>query len=112
VESLVREFQIYGSVQGSAVGSIQMKCLEDLDEAEKSAADAVQLKPIQTSPPSTAAVAAPVSHSVAAAAVPHGIAATVSHSINGSTAASFCKPFHFVLRIYSTLGLKKRTDFE
>jgi len=75
VESLVRDFELYGSVQGSAVGHIQMKCIDDVDEAARLAAEAVQLKPLLASPPSSTAVAA----------------ASVPRSINSSTIPSFCK---------------------
>jgi len=68
VESLVNEFRLYGSVQGQAVTHIQMKCLHELDEAAKLAADAVQLKPILASPSTAAAPAAVMPRSAAAAA--------------------------------------------
>ena len=79
VESLAREFQLYGSVQGSAVGSVQMKCIHELDDAAKLVADAVQMKPIVASPP----------HPPAAAAA----AASLPRSINGSTLPSLCERF-------------------
>jgi len=63
VESLARDFLLYGSVQGSAAGSIQMKCLNDLDEAERLAAEAVQLKPILTLSSASAAGVASISGS-------------------------------------------------
>ena len=66
VESLVNEFRLYGSVQGQAVTHIQMKCLHELDEAAKLAADAVQLKPILASPSTAAAPAAVMPRSAAA----------------------------------------------
>ena len=77
MESLVRDFELYGSVQGSAVGHIQMKCMNDVDEAARLAADAVQLKPFLASPPPSTAAALP-------------------RSINGSTVTSFCKRFYSV----------------
>ena len=70
-ESLAHEFQLYGSVQGTAVGSLTMKCLSDLDEAAIAAADAVQLKPIPAS-------------SAAPAVEP-------PRSVNGSNLPSVCK---------------------
>jgi len=79
VESLAHEFELYGSVQGSAVGHVEMKCFHDLDEATKLAADSVQLKSNLTSPPAACTAAA------ASAAVPR--------SINGSTLPSLCKFF-------------------
>ena len=45
MESLAREFLLYGSVQGAAAGTIHMKCLSDVDEADRLAAETVQLKP-------------------------------------------------------------------
>jgi len=83
----VRDFQLYGSVQGSAFGEIQMKCINDLDEAEKLAAEAVQLKPIISSPPRP-------SHPPAAAT-----AAAVPRSINGSVVTSVCKWLIFTLTL-------------
>ena len=58
VESLAREFQLYGSVQGSAVSNIEMKCLGELDEETRLAAEAVQLKRALTSQPVASATAA------------------------------------------------------
>ena len=71
-ESLAHEFQLYGSVQGTAVGSLTMKCLSDLDEAAIAAADAVQLKPIPASSAASPTVEPP-------------------RSVNGSNLPSVCK---------------------
>ena len=58
------------------VGSVTVKCLLDLDEAERLAGDAIQLKP---SPPSG-------SSAVASAAA----ATAIARSTDGSTAPSLC----------------------
>ena len=90
----MRDFQLYGSVQGSAVGEIQMKCIHDLDEVEKLAAEAVQLKPMISSPPR------PPSHPPAAAT-----AAAVPRSINGSVVTSMCKWFNTPYPIHRGWGI-------
>jgi len=86
VESLAREFQLYGSVQGSAVGPIQMKCIHDLDEAERLAAETIQLKPI--------VAAAPAAGPAAAAAAAAG--SVMARSVGGSTVPSVCKSVSFL----------------
>ena len=90
MESLAREFQLYGSVQGSAVGPIQMKCIHDLDEAERLAAETIQLKPIVAAAPA----AGPAAGTAAAAAAAAG--SIMARSVGGSTVPSVCKSVSFL----------------